>query len=96
MLTNLTEISSYEYPYSLVYHKFDVNDVRYDPNFFDEFDQPPPVHIIYPRPNFNQLQHSQGYGIGASAARQMGVAVVTVPPLTLLAASLLWQLPAPS
>ncbi|KAL7742848.1 hypothetical protein ACLKA6_012270 [Drosophila palustris] len=88
-----------DHPFSLVYHKFDGNDVRYDPNFFDEFDQPPPVHIIYPRPNFNQLQHSQGYGIGASAgrhARQMGVAVATVPPLTLLAASLLWQLPAPS
>lgn len=93
-----TLLRSYDSPSSLVYHRYDANDVRYDPNFFDEFDQPPPVHIIYPRPNFNQLHHSHGYGAGygaAGSAWPVGVALV-LPPLTVLASGLLWLLPPPS
>ncbi|XP_050331103.1 basement membrane-specific heparan sulfate proteoglycan core protein isoform X10 [Bactrocera neohumeralis] len=40
-------------PSSLVYHEIDFIDARFDPSLFDEFDQPPPVHILYPRPTNN-------------------------------------------
>uniref|UniRef100_A0A0A1WSN7 Genome polyprotein n=1 Tax=Zeugodacus cucurbitae TaxID=28588 RepID=A0A0A1WSN7_ZEUCU len=40
-------------PSSLVYHEMDFMDARFDPSLFDEFDQPPPVHILYPRPTNN-------------------------------------------
>lgn len=28
-------------------------DSEYNPNNFDEIEEPPPVHIIYPRPSYN-------------------------------------------
>ena len=33
---------------------FDDFDLRFDPNHFDDVEEPPPVHIIYPRPSFNK------------------------------------------
>lgn len=40
-------------PSSLVYQEFDSDfGNRFDPTAFDEVDQPPPVHILYPRPTF--------------------------------------------
>lgn len=45
-------------PSSLVYHEIDFMDARFDPSLFDEFDQPPPVHILYPRPTNNPYYHN--------------------------------------
>lgn len=33
---------------------FEDFDLRFDPNRFDEIEEPPPVHIIYPRPSYNK------------------------------------------
>lgn len=41
-------------PSSLVYTDLDGDfsfGLPFDPNAFDEIDEPPPVHIIYPRPS---------------------------------------------
>lgn len=33
---------------------FDDFDLRFDPNRFDDIEEPPPVHILYPRPSYNK------------------------------------------
>lgn len=42
-------------PSSLVYTDDDDDDdfgSQFDPKLFDDMDEPPPVHIMYPRPGF--------------------------------------------
>lgn len=44
-------------PSSLVYTDSDSNEFgRFDPNLFDELEEPPPVHILYPRPAYGISQ----------------------------------------
>lgn len=44
---------------SLVYTDFDSDfGGPFDPDSFDEIEQPPPVHIIYPRPASSSPYHS--------------------------------------
>lgn len=41
-------------PSSLLYGDLDMDlDERFNVDHFDEIQEPPPVHIIYPRPPFN-------------------------------------------
>ena len=40
---------------SLIYPELERNGRPFDPNDFDEFEEPPPVHIIYPRPSSQSL-----------------------------------------
>lgn len=39
---------------SLVYEYENSYGTKFDPRLFDTVDQPPPVHIIYPRPSPNK------------------------------------------
>lgn len=42
-------------PSSLLYDDDDDDfDLRFDPNRFDVVEEPPPVHILYPRPSYNK------------------------------------------
>lgn len=48
-------------PSSLAHQEIDTNVIMdhhvigKDLSFFDELDQPPPVHILYPRPKINEF-----------------------------------------
>lgn len=37
---------------------------KFDPGLFDKLEEPPPVHIIYPRPNPNTGESSYGSHTG--------------------------------
>lgn len=41
---------------SLLYgdDELDEFDLHFDPSHFDEIEEPPPVHILYPRPTYNR------------------------------------------
>ena len=41
---------------SLLYgdDELDEFDLHFDPSHFDEIEEPPPVHILYPRPTYNK------------------------------------------
>lgn len=60
----LIGISRFWIPSSLTYADIDPEDQdsdfgsRFDPSLFDEVEEPPPVHIIYPRPAFNRSINS--------------------------------------
>lgn len=55
--TKITNIQSHStwIPSSLLYDD-EINDfdLRFDPARFDEIEEPPPVHILYPRPSYNK------------------------------------------
>lgn len=58
MLTT-RKISLFRIRSSLVYTDFDSDfGGPFDPDSFDEIEQPPPVHIIYPRPASCSPHHS--------------------------------------
>lgn len=58
-------LSRFWIPSSLIYTDIDPDDQdtdfggRFDPSLFDEIEEPPPVHIIYPRPAFNRSINSK-------------------------------------
>lgn len=53
----INKISKFWIPSSLVYTDGDIYfGTEIDPNIFDELEEPPPVHIIYPRPTHNQCE----------------------------------------
>lgn len=48
--------SNFRFPSSLIYPDKDpISGRPFDPNDFDELEEPPPVHIIYPRPSSHSL-----------------------------------------
>lgn len=67
-------------PSSLVYHELDYNDFRFDPSMFDAFDQPPPVHILYPRPTPPGF-HNYKSGVGHLLLSNAIIVLVVVTTL---------------
>lgn len=52
-------LSPFWIPSSLVYPDSDNNfGTQFDPNLFDELEEPPPVHILYPRPSSTSTSSS--------------------------------------
>lgn len=58
------DISSLWFPSSLIYPDKENNfGEPFDPNDFDELEEPPPVHIIYPRPSSLSLLPSSDFSL---------------------------------
>lgn len=56
------QFSRFWIPSSFIYADLDSDQDtdfgnRFDPNLFDEIEEPPPVHILYPRPAFNRSKN---------------------------------------
>lgn len=50
---DFTGFSAFWIPSSLVYTDGDEEfGSQFDPKLFDDMDEPPPVHILYPRPGY--------------------------------------------
>lgn len=58
------KISNFWFPSSLIYPENEIEFGRpFDPNDFDEIEEPPPVHIIYPRPSSLSLLPSSDFSL---------------------------------
>jgi len=85
-------------PSSLVYQEIG-NDVEMDNrvvgrdlSFFDELDQPPPVHIFYPRPKINEFATNKAHQVALSLSLGLSIVLLSCR----LSVISLCLLPAPS
>lgn len=69
-------------PSSLVYNDLDLE--KFDFDNFDEIQEPPPVHIIYPRPSFNNNKTSKMFSHKISCLVQLMVSLVFLGNLNYL------------
>lgn len=61
---------------SLVYQEFGESS---DLSFFDELDQPPPVHILYPRPKLSEFSTSPAYRSVVSLSLGLSISLCLLP-----------------